>query len=116
MGSFFAFTRIAFGWDWFIGPAKHHDGRRRTTKTLAVFTRFARITALGNALLLALNYTVFANAVYPFLPESLDFAFPSELDNAFALGTFKSWVQSQLCIQSLSQIHRGIVRIADADN
>lgn len=81
-----------------------------------MFTRMARTTALGNAAVLAVAYMAFANALSPFLPENLSFAFPHKLDNASALGTFKAWFQSPLCIQSLSQIHTRMLRIAEADN
>jgi len=81
-----------------------------------MFTRFARGTALGNAGLLAVNYLAVANAALQFVPESLEFLFPTELDTAFAVGAVKSWFQSQLCIQSLSGIHSRLLRIAKADN
>jgi hypothetical protein len=99
MEKFFAATRLLFGWDWFAGVPAHHDGRRRTTKALKMFTGFARSTALANAGLLAINYLAVANAAVPFLPDGA-----------------KSWLQSQVCIQSLSGIHKRLVRIAEADN
>lgn len=115
MDGFYRFTRCFLGWDWFGGAEAQHDGRRRTTKTLVMFTAFARKTAFGNALLLMLGYVSFAFSVVEFVPYGFDWLFKhSTEESGLALG--KAWAHSQLCIRSLSAIHSRLVRIAHADH
>lgn len=115
MKKFFATTRVLIGWDWFVGPADSHDGRRRTTRTLKLFTKFARGTALGNAAVLLHGYVSFVNASLAFIPGEYASLFPYGGDQALLM-LARSWIQAQLCVQSLGAIHRGLLRITQADH
>ena len=89
---------------------------------MKLFTKSARAAAFGNAALLLRAYVSLANGLWPSLIPTdswLELVFPRpgehEFANLFAT-TFYGWLQAQLAIQSLHQIHKKLVRIAEGDN
>lgn len=106
--------RTLFGWDWFPGPPRDYDRRRRTTKTLKEFSSFANKLVLFNAVLLLYGYFAFLYpAVYADIPEIFRHVLPARFD-WFTLA--RTWFQAQLLVVGLDKLYDRLDRIAFADH